>query len=69
MLISLPFKASVQQNIRCRNISMEDGLHTNAVRNIVQDEYGFIWFGTDNGLCRYNGYSIQHYRIASLGSD
>ena len=46
---------------------MNDGLTANAVRNIVQDKYGFIWFGTDNGLCRYDGMKVQPYRIGELG--
>ena len=44
-----------KEDYRYRNISMNDGLAANAVRNIVQDQYGFMWFGTDNGLCRYDG--------------
>jgi ligand-binding sensor domain-containing protein len=40
-----------------RNITIEDGLRSNTVRNVVQDYRGFIWLGTDNGLCRYDGYS------------
>ena len=52
---------------RSRNITMDDGLPSNAVRNIVQDKQGFIWLGTDNGLCRYDGTTIQTYRIAELG--
>ena len=52
---------------RYRNITMNDGLTANAVRNIVQDKYGFIWFGTDNGLCRYDGMKVQPYRIGELG--
>ena len=30
-----------------RQITMNDGLAANAVRNIVQDKNGYIWFGTD----------------------
>ena len=54
---------------RYRNITMNDGLAANAVRNIVQDRNGFIWFGTDNGLCRYDGVKVQHYRINELGGN
>lgn len=61
----LPFWA--KDDYRYRNITMNDGLSANAVRNIVQDEYGFIWFGTDNGLCRYDGVRVQSYRISELG--
>lgn len=46
-----------------RNISMNDGLPANAVRSIVQDKKGFIWMGTDNGLCRYDGYQVQTFNI------
>ena len=61
----LPFLA--KDDYRYRNITMNDGLSANAVRNIVQDEYGFLWFGTDNGLCRYDGVRVQPYRISELG--
>ena len=52
-----------------RHIGMEDGLLSNAVRNIVQDKYGYLWFGTDNGLCRYDGIKIHPYRIAENNSN
>lgn len=56
-------------NVRFRNITMEEGLPSNTVRNIVQDRYGFIWMGTDNGLCRYDGFSFQPFRIIPNGVD
>ena len=58
-----------KDDYRYRNITMNDGLTANAVRNIVQDAYGFIWFGTDNGLCRYDGVKVQPYRIGELGAN
>lgn len=44
-----------------RSIGIKDGLPSNAVRNIVQDKDGFLWFGSDNGLCRYDGYTVQAF--------
>jgi len=32
------------------------------VASIAQDRYGFLWFGTDDGLYRYDGYSLKPYR-------
>lgn len=61
--------AGARDNYHCRNITMDDGLMSNTVRNIVQDKYGFIWFGTDNGLCRYDGTRVQPYRIAEIGTN
>ena len=65
LLTLLPLSA--KDDYRYRNITMNDGLAANAVRNIVQDQYGFIWFGTDNGLCRYDGTRVLPYRISQLG--
>ncbi|MCB5392502.1 hypothetical protein LIP47_17310, partial [Eggerthella lenta] len=38
---------------------MAEGLPHNTINAITQDNHGFIWFGTRNGLCRYDGYNIN----------
>ena len=53
----------------CRHLTMNEGLPSNTVRNIVQDHDGFIWLGTDNGLCRYDGIGVRHYPIDELGAN
>ncbi|NDV82728.1 two-component regulator propeller domain-containing protein [Bacteroides sp. 51] len=40
------------------HISGENGLSQSNVKTILQDSYGFMWFGTKNGLNRYDGTSI-----------
>ena len=54
---------------RHQNLTMNDGLAANAVRNIVQDKFGYMWFGTDNGLCRYDGVHVLTFRIPDLGKN
>ena len=44
-----------------RSITMENGLPSNAVRSVVQGSKGYMWFGTDNGLCRFDGYDVKTY--------
>jgi ligand-binding sensor domain-containing protein/signal transduction histidine kinase len=44
---------------RFERITVEDGLSQNAVLSILQDRRGFIWFGTEDGLNKYDGYEFE----------
>jgi hypothetical protein len=61
------------QNLKFEHISVEQGLSNAIVNCILQDHQGFIWFATDDGLNKYDGYKIMTYRhdpndSTSLGS-
>jgi len=43
--------------------STEQGLANNVVLSILEDKKGNIWFGTYDGLSRYNGESFTTFRI------
>ena len=45
-----------------RNVGVEDGLSQNMIYSIIQDETGFIWFGTQDGLNRYNGIEFKIFK-------
>ena len=51
----------LNRNILFSTLSVKDGLAQAAVNAITQDHQGFIWFGTQEGLSRYNGYRIDNY--------
>lgn len=40
-----------------------DGLWLNAIRTIEQDDFGFIWIGSDAGLYRFDGVEMRSYRL------
>ena len=50
-----------------KTVSSADGLSSNTVYDMVQDNDGFMWMGASYGLCRYDGYSFVNYY--SLGSE
>ena len=44
-----------------RHITESDGLSSNQVRAIIQDRFGYVWMGTDQGLDRYDGTVFRNY--------
>jgi ligand-binding sensor domain-containing protein len=46
---------------KCYLFSVEDGLASSIVRLVFQDRKGFIWFGTNGTLQRYDGRSMKRY--------
>ncbi|MEM6398306.1 MAG: two-component regulator propeller domain-containing protein [Bacteroidota bacterium] len=44
-----------------RNFGVEDGLPSSEVYFVMQDSRGYMWFGTDNGVVRYDGYDFRVY--------
>ena len=49
-----------------RILTMQNGLADNTVSCIHKDMDGFVWFGTDNGLSRYDGKNIKNFSSDSL---
>jgi len=45
-----------------QHITVEDGLSQSSVYSILQDKQGFLWFGTGDGLNKFDGYEITTYR-------
>ncbi len=68
LALALPADAS-QRNLRFERLSVEEGLSQHSVMSILQDRQGFIWFGTQAGLHRYDGYRIVIYRNDSKDPD
>ncbi len=48
--------------IKFKHLTVENGLSNNYVNAVIQDQYGFMWFGTNDGLNRYDGYNFKIFR-------
>ncbi|MEZ5082758.1 MAG: two-component regulator propeller domain-containing protein [Bacteroidales bacterium] len=62
LLISffLLFEARSQFTIR-KNFTVNDGLPSSRIYDILQDSSSYIWFATENGVSRYDGLSFKNY--------
>ncbi|UEG51671.1 response regulator [Mucilaginibacter daejeonensis] len=61
--------ASAQQKPVISYLGIENGLSNSAVRSIYQDHSGFMWFGTYDGLNRYDGYEFKVFRSRSTDTN
>ncbi len=50
------------QAIKFKHLSEQNGLSKGVVNCMLQDRFGFLWFGTEDGLNRYDGYTFRVFR-------
>lgn len=51
-----------EKEIKIHNLNSNNGLPSNIVHDILQDNRDFIWIATANGLCRFDGKNIRTYK-------
>lgn len=54
-ILSLPIE------VKAKWVTIQDGLPSNVVTDMQQDQKGFLWFSTHNGLARYDGNVVTTY--------
>src|SRR5689334_2026673 len=54
--------------LKFKHITNEQGLSNTTIETIFQDYRGFMWFGTRDGLNRYDGYQLVVYRYDAKDS-
>ena len=62
LLLSYAGQKNELLQAQVQSLSQKDGLSSNKITSICKDDGGFIWFGTANGLNRYDGKSIKSYK-------
>lgn len=62
-LVLAPFSSILNAwQLKFQHIGAEEGLSQDIVTSIVQDSLGFMWFGTEDGLNRYDGYGMTVFK-------
>lgn len=64
----LLFKVNGQDHGFFNQVWLEQGLSQSSISSILQDTKGFVWFGTQDGLNRYDGRIIDHYNFKPFDS-
>ena len=66
LFISVFFVVSstFSQNIDFRNYTIKDGLAQNTITYIMQDSDGYLWFGTQLGVSKFDGKEFQNFKIS-----
>lgn len=68
--INLPAKAYCEElNSKFEQITVDNGLSQSCVLTMLQDSQGFMWFGTQDGLNKYDGYNFVVYKYNELDSN
>lgn len=68
-LFLLGFQSTAFASLATERISISDGLPDSVVFSLAQDNRGYLWFGTTNGLSRYNGYEMKNFNSDPLSSN
>ena len=61
-LLCVQSLSAQHQNVRFAHLTTNQGLSQNTVTCILQDRRGFMWFGTQDGLNKFDGYTYTLYR-------
>jgi signal transduction histidine kinase/CheY-like chemotaxis protein/ligand-binding sensor domain-containing protein len=61
-LLTISTTQAQRQNVRFTYLTTNQGLSQNNVTCILQDRKGFMWFGTQDGLNKFDGYTYTLYR-------
>jgi ligand-binding sensor domain-containing protein/signal transduction histidine kinase/DNA-binding response OmpR family regulator len=62
VLFKFTFVIGQVQQLTFKHLTINEGLSQNTVFCIYQDNKGFIWFGTEDGLNRYDGYEFKIFK-------
>ena len=64
LLLSAPAPSARAEQLPVKTYTIADGLARDYINKIKQDSHGFIWFCTNEGISRFDGYGFTNYGVA-----
>jgi ligand-binding sensor domain-containing protein len=67
LILLISFQQFTAQTLQSNftHITQGDGLPSNEVSSLLQDQLGYIWIGTNNGVSIYNGYDVHNFSVVN----
>lgn len=68
LLTNIPLvQSQFSTSYQIESLGTHTDLHTSVFNCLLQDRQGFIWVGTDDGLCRFDGYTFKNFHASDSG--
>ena len=61
LFISLIVNAQHYSGLRAEQFTTEDGLTSNIISAVIQDDFGYLWMRTEFGIARFDGYQFESF--------
>lgn len=66
IIVSVSGSYSFAASLKFEKFPLNEKLPSNSVIRVFNDKEGYMWFGTKDGLCRFDGYDIKVFRSSAL---
>ncbi len=67
-ILNISLVSATDQNLRFKQLTVDQGLSNTWVLDILKDKYNFMWFAASNGLNKYDGYTFEVYQHSNSDS-
>jgi len=65
LLMSIARLEAQTDTTRLSHFDLNNGFPSNNVYSVIQDKLGYLWFATDNGVVKYNGYEYKIFNSSN----
>lgn len=64
LFFTLLYHFIFSQDVHYKHFSIESGLPSSSIYDLYEDKFGFLWFATETGLCKFDGIKFENFTIS-----